>query len=165
VSMTAVAVHGLPEDLLGQRFGIVDGLAGRVLITGKPVIVDQHSAFPRGIEQSRVETHAAASVPIRWSGQVRGALLAGSSDRGRGIGQRELEVLCDAAELGALALEHAEARQELEAAVRASVATLARAIDMRDPRWPQYGEEVAQLAAAVAGELGLAPEAFAELRL
>ena len=165
VSMTAVAVHGLPEELVGQRFGIVDGLAGRVLITGNPVIVDQHSAFPRAIEQSRVETHAAASVPIRWSGQVRGALLAGASDRGRGIGQRELEVLCGVAELGALALEHAEARQELEAAVRASVATLARAIDMRDPRWPQHGEEVAQLAAAVAGELGLAPEAFAELRL
>src|SRR2546421_12839835 len=89
VSMTAVAVHGLPDGVVGQSFGMVDGLAGRVLITGKPVIVDGHSAFPRGIERSQVGNHAAASVPIRWSGQVRGALWAGSSDRGREIGDRE----------------------------------------------------------------------------
>src|SRR5213593_4110029 len=101
VSMTAVAVHGLPEGVVGQSFGIVGGLAGRVLITGKPVIADGRSAFPRGSER----THAAASVPIRWSGRVRGALWAASSDRQREIGGRELDALCEVAELGALTLE------------------------------------------------------------
>jgi HD domain-containing protein len=146
VSMTVAAVHGLPGDMVGQSFGIVDGLAGRVLITGRPVLVDG-----RG------------SVPISWSGQVRGALSAGSVDRE--LGQHDVDVLCEIAQLGALALEHAEARQELEAAMRASVSALARAVDMRDPRPRQQADQVVELAEAVARELGLGPEELPEVRL
>ena len=144
--MTVAAVHGLGSEMVGQRFGIVDGLAGRVLITGKPVLVNG-----RG------------SVPISWSGQVRGALSAGSVDRE--LGQHDVDLLCEVAELGAVALQQAEARQELEAGMRASVAALARAVDMRDPRPPQQAEQVVELAAGVARELGLAPEQLPEIRL
>src|SRR3954471_12243578 len=77
VSMTVAAVHGLPGEMVGQSFGIVDGLAGRVLITGKPLLVDDYAGFPRA--------RAVACVPIRWSGQVRGALSAGSADPERRI--------------------------------------------------------------------------------
>src|SRR3954467_1682940 len=72
VSMTVAAVHGLPGGMVGQSFGIVDGLAGRVLITGRPVLVDGQG-----------------SVPISWSGQVRGALSAGSVDRE--LGQHDVD--------------------------------------------------------------------------
>jgi hypothetical protein len=165
VSMTVAAVHGLPDEMVGESFGIVDGLAGRVLITGRPVLVDDYTAFPRVVEPGSVRTRAVASVPIRWSGQVRGALSAGSMDPGRRIGPQDLAVLCEVAELGALALEHAEARQELEAATRASVSALARAVDMRDPRSPQQAEKVVELAAAVAEELGVGPEELPEIRM
>lgn len=157
VSMTVAAVHGLPGEMVGQSFGIVDGLAGRVLITGRPVLVSDYAGLPR--------TRAVASVPIRWSGQVRAALSAGSVDPDRRIGPEDVETLCEVAELGALALEHAEARQELEAAMRASVSALARAVDMRDPRSPQRPEHVVELATEVARELGVADEELPEIRM
>src|SRR3954468_10558683 len=64
VSMTVAAVHGLPGEMVGQSFGIMDGLAGRVLITGRPVLVDDYSAFPRIPEDATVarRTRGVASV-------------------------------------------------------------------------------------------------------
>jgi hypothetical protein len=165
VSMTVAAVHGISDEMVGQTFGILDGAAGRVLITGKPVLVDDYTSFPRVVEQRGVRTRAVASVPIRWSGSVRGALSAGSLDPGRTLGPRELDVLGEVAELGGRALEHAEARQDLESALRASVSTLAQAVEMRDPRSPRQPEQVVDLAVAVAGRLGVPAAEHADLRL
>ena len=83
VSMTAAAVHGLPDELVGTTFGILDGLAGRVLITGEAVVAEDPAAFPRAIGQHAGATHAVASVPIRARGRVRAALSAGSVDPGQ----------------------------------------------------------------------------------
>jgi hypothetical protein len=165
VSMTVAAVHGLPGELLGQSFGIVDGMAGRVLLTGRPVLVDDSPAFPRPIEHALGRARPMASVPVSWAGEVRAALSVGSSDPARDIGPRDVAVLCEVAELASHAIEHAERRQDLEGAMRASLATLARTADMRDPRNPQQSEQVAELAGAVGAELGLDGDDLAELRL
>src|SRR2546421_139769 len=85
---------------------------------------------------SRDHTRAAACDPIRWGGRLRGALSAASSEPQRNIGARELEVLGELADLGTLALEHAETRQEVEGTAQATVSALARAIDMRQRRTP-----------------------------
>src|SRR5438105_1511914 len=69
------------------------------------------------------------------------------------------------AELSTLALGHAEARQELESATRASLATLTRTIKIHNPQQPGRAEQVIKLATKVAGQLGLAPEGYGELRL
>ena len=165
VSMTAAAVHGLPDGLVGRTFGILDGLAGRVLISGEAMVAEGPSAFPSAIGQEAGLTHAVASVPIRSHGRVRAALSAGSVDPRQRIGERQLGALCEVADLGGFALEQAEARQELEEAVRASVGTLARAADMREVRPPRHSDRVVELAAAVGEELGMEPEGLAELRL
>ena len=116
-SMTVAAVHGLPLELVGQSFRIVDGVAGRVLLTGRAVLVGDDPVLPRPM----------ATVPVSWSGEVRAALSVGSSDPRREIGARDVAVLCEVGELAADAIEHAETRQELEGAMRASLATLSRA--------------------------------------
>jgi HD-GYP domain-containing protein (c-di-GMP phosphodiesterase class II) len=164
--MTAVAAHGLPEEVIGRSFRLVDGMAGRVLMTGEPVLTDDYAAYPRRLELfSRESTRGAASVPIRWAGRLRGALTAGSSHPWRRLGPRDLEVLCEVAHLGALALEHAETRQDLESATQAAISALARAAGMRDRRLPGHAERVVELARRVGLELGLAGEEIPELEL
>ncbi|MFL5886590.1 MAG: HD-GYP domain-containing protein [Thermoleophilaceae bacterium] len=164
VSMTVAAVHGLPQELVGQSFGIVDGTAGRVLLSGSPALVDGGAASAGPREHALGWTRGMVSVPVRWAGQVRAALAVGSSDPDRVIDERDLEVVSEIAELGASAIEHAERRQELEAAVEASMSTLARAVAMRDPRSGQ-SDRIVDLAEGIGRELGLSEDELAELRL
>jgi len=165
VSMTVAAVHGLPQELVGQSFGIVDGMAGRVLLSGSPALVDGSGSAPaRPLEHALGWTRGMVSVPVRWEGQVRAALSVGSSDPARQIGERDLEVVKEVAELGASAVEHAERRQDLEAAVEASMTTLARAVAMRDPR-SGNSEQIVELAEGVGRELDLSDDELAELKL
>jgi hypothetical protein len=98
----AVAGHGVSEDLIGRRFPIEEGLAGRVLATGEPALA---SCEP--------------CVPITWGGHVRGAMTAGA--RRRALDQHDLDVLARFADLGAVALEHAATRGNLERSARAGV--------------------------------------------
>src|SRR5262249_17995277 len=113
-SMTVAAVHGLPDELVGQSFGIVDGTLGHVLWRGGPTLVDARSALPGPLGQALGRTSAIASVPVRWAGEVRAALSVGCSDRRRELDERDIEVLSEVADLGAIAVEHAERRQDLE---------------------------------------------------
>jgi hypothetical protein len=151
-SMTAVAVHGLPSELVGRRFRLLDGMAGQVLMSGEPVVTDD----PKPVAPSAgAETHVAASVPIRWGGRLRAALWAGSSYADRGIGDRQLEALGELAELAGIALEHAETRQDLEATAQATMAALAQAAGIRDSRGPGRVKRAVELAVRVGRELGL----------
>src|SRR5689334_6819041 len=97
VSMTVAAVHGLPQELVGQSFGIVEGMAGRVLLSGSPALVDAGTSAARPLEQALGWTRGMVSVPVSWAGQVRAALSVGSSDPARDIGARDLEVLSEVA--------------------------------------------------------------------
>src|SRR3954468_22778049 len=90
VSMTVAAVHGLPQELVGQSFGIVDGMAGRVLLSGSPALVDGGAASSGAREHALGWTRGMVSVPVRWAGQVRAALAVGSSDPDRVIDERDL---------------------------------------------------------------------------
>src|SRR3954463_13399849 len=63
VSMTVAAVHGLPQELVGQSFGIVDGMAGRVLLSGSPALVDGSGSAPaRPLEHALGWTRGMVSV-------------------------------------------------------------------------------------------------------
>jgi hypothetical protein len=166
-SMTAVAGHGVRSADIGRTFPLVDGAAGQVLITGRPVLVADYHGFPRRLDTS-TETKAPrsiASVPISWGGRLRGALSAGSSDPSRTIGSRELGILSEVAELGAVALEHADTRQQLERALEATVEVLAKAVEVRDRRTGEQVEQVVRLAGDVGQELGLDTSALVELEM
>ena len=68
-----VAGHGVPPDYIGRRIGIDEGMAGRVITTGEPVLVDDYAKFPRRIAHAAGEgLRAGAAVPIRRDGVVHG---------------------------------------------------------------------------------------------
>ena len=159
-----VAGHGVPRDYVGRRIGIDEGMAGRVITTGQSVMVDDYSLFPRRIGHAAGEgLRAGAAVPIRRGSVVLGALAAATTDLGRRFGPEELEALLRLAELGAVALEQARMREELERAVEAGVEAMAAAVDMRDDYTGTHSDEVVRLARKVGERMGLAQERLGEL--
>jgi len=163
-SAVVVGGHGVPRDYVGRRIGIDEGMAGRVITTGEPVLVDDYAEFPSRIRHAAGEgLRAAAAVPIRHEGVVQGALAAGTTHSGRRFGADELEALLRMAELGAVALEQARMREELEQAVEAGVEAMAAAVDMRDDYTGAHSAEVVRLARTVGERMGLAQEQLGEL--
>ena len=163
-SAVVVAGHGVPRDYVGRRIGIDEGMAGRVITTGEPMLVDNYAGFPGRIGHAAGEgLRAGAAVPIRRDGVVQGALAAGTTHPGRRFGADDLEALLRMAELGAVALEQARMREELERAVEAGVEAMAAAVDMRDDYTGAHSEEVVRLARTVGERMGLAQEQLGEL--
>ena len=94
-----------------------------------------------------------------------GALTAGTTDPDRSFGKPELETLARLAELGAVALEQARMRQQLEHAVDDGVEVMAAALDMRDDYTGEHSEEVVRLAMQVGRRMQLSDAALSELEI
>ena len=163
-SAVVVAGHGVPRDYVGNRIGIDEGMAGRVITTGEPVLVEDYAHFPTRVTHAAGnDLRAGSAVPIRRDGVVLGALAAGTTHAGRRFGARELDALLRLAELGAVALEQARMREELEKAVEAGVEAMAAAVDMRDDYTGAHSDEVVRLARTVGERMGLAQTELGEL--
>src|SRR3954449_7487791 len=68
----AAAGHGVPWDLIGTRIGADEGVVGQVLVSGKPVVLDDYRAL---VSPAVVEDEVArpgAAVPIRTGRTVGG---------------------------------------------------------------------------------------------
>lgn len=164
-SAVVVAGHGVPRDYVGTRIGIDEGMAGRVITSGDPVLVDDYCRFSGRVEHAAAHgLRAGAAVPIAREGSVLGALAAGTTRLGRRFGGSELETLLRLAELGAVALEQARMREELERAVEAGVEAMATAVDLRDDYTGAHSDEVVQLARTVGERMGLGQGQLEELQ-
>ena len=157
-----VAGHGVHSSVVGKRLGIDEGIVGQVFLSGEPVIVADYHDFPENSEPGP-ETRAGGSAPIKFGGEVRGALCIGTTDPERTFGRVELDALRRLADLGAAALEQAEMRKHLELAVGSGVEALTEAIDMRDHYTWQHSQRVMELAGKVGKRLDLDEAALAEL--
>jgi HD domain-containing protein/GAF domain-containing protein len=162
-SSTVVAAHGV-TDFVGRRFGIDEGMVGEAIITGEPVIAPDYPQFRRALRVPEAgDVHAGAAVPIRFCGAVRGGLSVVTTDSGRTFGQRDLEMLTRLGELGAVALEQAWMREQLERAVESGVEAMAVAVDIRDSYTAEHSDEVVSLARSVGERLGLEEDTLSEL--
>jgi hypothetical protein len=162
-SSIVVAGHGVPDDLIGRRLGIDEGIVGQVFLSGEPVIVTDYHDFPENNSGPGTQTRAGGSAPIRYEGEVRGALSIGTIDPARSFGEHELDSLRRLADMGSMALEQAQMRKHLELAVGSGVEALTEAIDMRDHYTWHHSKNVMELAGKVGERLELDEAALAEL--
>jgi diguanylate cyclase (GGDEF)-like protein len=116
----AVAGHGLPED--SDWYGYViepgEGVAGQVLVTGEPVISNAYrddTRVPAHMALQPIET--AVAVPVRWDGELKGALSLGFYSMRR-ITEADMRTLEAMADLAAMACSNAEAFEHAQVAAR-----------------------------------------------
>jgi signal transduction histidine kinase len=132
---------GIPAQVIGERIRPGEGLAGKVLATGQPLVLDDYSSWSgRSPEVNRLMAKASVAVPLPHdalpgsNGQkIVGVLgLAHSHDSALTFGEQEVELLGRFAQLASIALDNArlfeeaeEARAEAEQASQAKSVFLA----------------------------------------
>ena len=145
--MYIAAVHGVKDGVLGRRMGVDEGIAGRVIVSGSPAVLDDYQDYPERVSADFIgkAIHATASAPITWGGEVRGAITVATRDPERRFAG-EVELLRDLAEVAGTALEHATMRRRLEEGLTAGVEALSSLLDLRDGYTAQHSGLVGELA-------------------
>ena len=111
--LRCAAVHGLPEDIVGFEFPTEKGLAGRAIARGRSALADDYAQVSEPVPHPAYRGfRSAIVVPMRWSGEVKGVLGVGTTDRERRLTRTEADLLEAFASLAALALRNAESFEE-----------------------------------------------------
>jgi hypothetical protein len=162
LSEPAVACLGNSDAPLGLR-PLADSSLGRELAASAPAVL-------RG---------TAALAPLVAKGRALGVIAVGPSLSARDYSEEDLAFLRTISAQAAVALLGAESYRLLERAeleLRASLASLrgvsegtvlalVRTLEMRDPYTAGHQRRVAELAAAIAGHLGLPPATIEGIRM
>ena len=116
----AIAAHGVPpdSDWWGSTIDAGEGVAGHVLATGEPVVSNDYkreAKIPGADVLAEVQT--AASVPVRWEGDLKGALSVAFYSMRR-LSEEDIETLQAIADLAAVACSNAEAFESAQVAAR-----------------------------------------------
>src|SRR5919109_37371 len=172
------------QTKLGYGVHRGEDVAGRVWLSGKPVVVDDYPSWSNG--RPHFETaavHAVAAVPLTIDGGTVGVLGLSCAKDGRPFGDSEISLLGRFARLAALALENAQVRatvqdelldrhraeeelldavarlersqQELQHAHAEMVRRLASAAEFRDDDTGRHIERMGRYCEFLARKLGL----------
>lgn len=113
VRMTNV---NIPDDLADHRIAPGEGLHGRVLAHGEPVIINDYDTWPDAVDAFRDRGfHAALAVPMKREGRVVGVLSVHHKKVGRAFVPEEVEVLLLLAQYAAVAIGNARAYRRVSA--------------------------------------------------
>jgi diguanylate cyclase (GGDEF)-like protein len=112
----ATAGHNVPDEWFGSRMEPGEGIAGQVLADGRPVTTGRYAdemTLPDHLVLAGVRS--GVGVPMRWNGQLRGALSIGFLDH-RDVAAEDLHVLEAIADLAVVACNNAEAYDDVRTA-------------------------------------------------
>jgi HD-GYP domain-containing protein (c-di-GMP phosphodiesterase class II) len=165
-----VAGHGTSEELIGSRFGIDEGIMSEVFVSNSPVTVDHYRDFwvkPGGEAEDKGDSgkRVGAAAPIRWGGDVRGALSVVRETEPAAFDETDLELISRLADLSAIALEQTEMHERLEIAHASGIDALTAAIDLRDKYTWRHSQNVMRLAEEMGRRLEFDEAALAEISL
>ena len=125
---------GVYANLIGTRMKRDEGIVGQLWQTGKPIVVNDYSAWEHKVAPySQLQFTAIAAVPLKSQEMVVGAIgLAFHNEPERSFDAEQVGLLSRFAELASLALENArlfaeatKAREEAISATQAKSAFLA----------------------------------------
>jgi HD-GYP domain-containing protein (c-di-GMP phosphodiesterase class II) len=163
-ALIAAAAHGTPIELVGTRVGADEGVLGRVLATGEPLLVPDCQALGDPVAPGFAEEATrAAFAPIRFEGAVRGVVAVAVCDENARLDAGQMELLCEMSDMAAAALDHASSHEDVRYEVAGHVNALAAAMDLRDRRTAEHSEDVVGLARMVGELLQLDQAALVEL--
>ncbi len=104
-----IAVHNLPAEYEGMSLRLSEGAIGRVVQTGKPLIVNDYrhweGRYPP-FESSSFD--AMVSAPLCWNGHVFGVLNVMDRAEQRSFDQQDLQRLILFADFASIAFKNAE---------------------------------------------------------
>ncbi len=101
-------LHHLPQDLAEVTVAKGEGLSGEVMTTGRPTVIDNYQAYPRGVP-AFVEAGltSVAVVPIVSGDRTFGALSVLSLNARKSFSDREVAILTAIGRQAGIAIENA----------------------------------------------------------
>ncbi len=160
-------VRGFPPDLPGRFYSTQQGITGHLLRHNGPLVF-------RALHQSPLTQHPewvqhigpALALPLRTrDGDVVGMLLVGRPRGSAPFTEEEIPPLQALAEIGATALQRAQAYERMEEDFMQTVLALSHAMDVRDTYHGDHSKRMAEWAVAIAREMGLSDEEVETIRL
>lgn len=152
-----------------MRLKVGEGVAGWVAQAGQAVIVTQAEADPRfdprWDARSGFHTRSLLSVPLKHQDRLLGVIQVLNKRPPLNFDQEDLELLTLLAQPIAAALANARAYTRLAQVSQQVIKTLSMTVELRDPYTAGHQRRVAQLAVAIAQELGLSQERQESLRI
>ena len=110
-----IAVHNLPSKYQGAAVPVGEGVAGKVIETGEPLIVNDYTQW-EGRSETFADTplDAVIGVPLRWQGEVIGCLDVLDRGERRPFVEQDIWLLSSFAELASIAIKNAELYSEVK---------------------------------------------------
>ncbi|HBY99673.1 MAG: GAF domain-containing protein [Ardenticatenaceae bacterium] len=110
-----IAIHNLPAKYLGATLPLGEGVAGVVVETGEPLIVNDYLRW-EGHSKTFADTplDALIGVPLRWKGEIIGCLDVLDRGERRPFGQEDIWLLNSFADLASIAIKNAELYSEVK---------------------------------------------------
>lgn len=174
------AAIGGSEYRIGERIQAGRGIAGEVWRTGQTILVDDYHAWPRRAKDDGYGLRrATAAVPLKYGGRLAGVLGLAHYDPLRRFEQGDLSMLERLGELASIALDNAglydrmkqelAQRRQAEAALLDTAERLRRslagtvqvisvAVEIKDPYTSGHQKRTADLARAIAREMGFSAD-------
>lgn len=114
-TLKVVISHNLDQDYTGYAVDIGEGVAGRVLMSGESVVVDNFRNFSgRSRKFHDAEFGAVLGVPLRWRDKVRGVLYLVHRPGGLRFNEGDVWLMEFFATQAAIALEKSQLLQEAQ---------------------------------------------------
>jgi len=156
-----VALGGQEDDIKMISLSFGEGIAGWVAQYGEPLVVNSPQKDPRffkGVdERTEFKTRNIICVPVKVKGKVIGVLEA-INKQGKGeFDKEDLFLLTSLADQVAIALDNSRLYQELEEIFFQTAASLADAIEKRDPYTGGHTKRVTLYSESIAKYLQLKP--------
>jgi HD-GYP domain-containing protein (c-di-GMP phosphodiesterase class II) len=156
-----VALGGQEDDIRMISLSFGEGIAGWVAQYGEPLVANSPQKDPRffkGVdERTEFKTRNIICVPVKVKGKVIGVLEA-INKQGKGkFDKEDLFLLTSLADQVAIALDNSRLYQELEEIFFQTAASLADAIEKRDPYTGGHTKRVTLYSETIAKYLQLKP--------
>ncbi|HBY98341.1 MAG: GAF domain-containing sensor histidine kinase [Ardenticatenaceae bacterium] len=109
-----IAIHNLPAKYRGATLPLGEGVAGKVVATGEPLIVNDYLQWT-GRSETFADTpyDALLGVPLRWQGEVVGCLDVLDLGERRPFSEEDIWLLSSFADLASIAIKNADLHERL----------------------------------------------------
>lgn len=162
--LTIEAAHGLDEDVKNRaRMRLGDGIAGRVALDGRPVLVKEigeESELPvrRGTNYSTdsfISAPLVLCVPIRLKRETIGVINISNRKNGESFAEDDLEFVSLLAGQAAHAIENARMFEELKKTHFEVITALADVLEAKDSHTGSHSNRMFSYAMQIGEKLGL----------
>ncbi len=165
--LTIKAAKGLSHEIVGSvRLPIGSGVAGRVMTSGKPLLVkkDPNAVFgPQG-ERKAYKTDSYVSIPLTIKGETFGVLNLTDKCDGSTFDEGEVLLLLSLARKAALNIENSILYESLYNNLINTLQCLVSTLEAKDHYTQKHSERVTNLAVEIAKQMGCRQEEVESLR-